>query len=72
MNRFNPNVEAIDLIDTENKILYQVSSTATKQKIENSLSKETCANYSGYSFKFVSISKDAVSLRDTTYKNPYC
>lgn len=65
------NVEAIDLIDHTNKIIIQVSATCTKQKVESSLSKKILENYSGYSFKFISISKDATELRKSTFKNLY-
>ena len=65
------NVEAIDLIDHTNKFIIQVSSTASKQKIESSLSKKSIANYAGYTFKFVSIAKDADDLRKDTFKNPH-
>ena len=65
------NVEAIDLIDHANKFIIQVSSTASKQKIESSLSKNSIKNYAGYTFKFVSIAKDADDLRKDTFKNPH-
>ncbi len=65
------NVEAIDLIDHSNKFVIQVSATSTKQKIESSLSKELISNYVVYTFKFVSIARDADNLRKDTYKNPY-
>ena len=71
LNESLQNVEAIDLIDTKKKIVIQVSSTATKQKIESSLEKKLIQKYSNYTFKFISISKDAKNLRDKTYKNPY-
>lgn len=71
LNNQQHNVEAIDLVDTKNKILVQVSATSNKQKIESSLSKEILKQYSGYTFKFISISKDASDLRKKTYKNPY-
>lgn len=70
MNAIKHNVEAIDLIDKESKIVVQVSSTATKQKIESALAKDL-STYSEYSFKFVSISKDASELRKQSYKNPH-
>lgn len=57
------NVEAIDLIDHKNKILIQVSATSTKQKIELALSKNIIKKYNGYTFKFISISKDSSGLR---------
>lgn len=71
LNVFKQNVEGIDLIDTQNSTLAQVSSTCTKQKIESSLCKEIFKEYSGYKFKFISISKDATKLRGYTYKNPH-
>lgn len=71
MNAIKHNSEAIDLIDEKNRIIIQVSSTATKQKIELALSKEGLARYKGFSFKFISISKDASELRNQIYKNPY-
>ena len=58
LNEIKHNVEGIDLIDNENKIFAQVSATATKQKLEHSLSKDIYKNYEGYRFKFISISKD--------------
>jgi len=65
------NVEAIDLIDHVNKIIMQVSASCTKQKVESTLSKEILKDYTGYSFTFISISKDARELRKSTFKNPY-
>lgn len=65
------NVEAIDLIDHQNKFVIQVSSTSSKQKIESSLSKDSIGNYSGYTFKFVSIAIDSDNLRKHTFKNPH-
>ncbi|WP_025729851.1 ABC-three component system protein [Atopobacter phocae] len=66
------NIEGIDLIDYKNKILVQVSSTCTKTKIESSLSKKVFAKFKDYSYKFMSISKNAsASLRNNNFKNPY-
>lgn len=70
-NENKPNVEAIDLIDHSNKFVIQVSATASKQKIETSLSKDSIKNFSGYAFKFISISKDIDDLRKKTFKNPH-
>jgi len=71
MNALEQNVEGIDLIDSSNKIFAQVSSTSTKQKIESSLNKEIFLKYPGYRFKFVSIAKDASSLKKQSFKNPH-
>ena len=61
------NVEAIDLIDHCNKIVLQVSATNTKAKVESALSKPVIKKYSKYTFKFISIAKDASNLRNHTY-----
>ena len=71
MNEFLQNVEAIDLIDKTNKIIIQVSATSTKRKIEQSLEKSILAGYKDYSFKFISISKDANGLRNKSFTNPH-
>lgn len=65
------NVEAIDLIDHTNKFVIQVSATASKQKIESSLSKDSIKNYKVYTFKFISIARDADVLRKDTFRNPH-
>lgn len=70
-NEDNQNTEAIDLIDDENKLIIQVSSTATRDKIERSLSKPLILSKKGYTFKFISIAKDADSLMGKTYNNPH-
>lgn len=70
MNISMQNIEAIDLIDNENRIIAQVSSTCTKQKVESSLSKKIFKDYQGYRFKFISIAKDAGNLRKETFSNP--
>src|SRR5882762_6600732 len=58
-NAIKHNVEAIDLIDHNNKYVCQVSATNTKQKVETALAKPLIKKYPGYTFKFVSISNDA-------------
>lgn len=70
-NENKQNQEAIDLIDITNKYVIQVSSTSTKKKIENSLSKEIINKYKDHTFKFISISKDADDLRNKTFDNPF-
>ncbi len=71
MNTIKQNVEGIDLIDNDNKIIVQVSATCTKQKIEDSLEKSIYSTYVGYKYKFISISRDAEKLRDITFNNPH-
>ncbi|MGE7586486.1 ABC-three component system protein [Peribacillus sp. NPDC101480] len=66
------NMAAIDLIDKSNKIMIQVSSTCTKQKINSTLSKKLLLEYKnkGYSLKFLFFS-DAKNLRDKAFENKY-
>jgi hypothetical protein len=71
LNQSLQNIEAIDLADHANKIVIQVSSTNTKQKIESALGKELIKKYSNYTFKFISIAKDASKLRKDTFLNPH-
>ncbi len=70
LNAVQKNAAGVDLVDTTNKIIVQVSATATKQKIESALAKNL-SKYSGYAFKFISISKDATDLRTKTFPNPH-
>ena len=71
LNQTLQNFEAIDLIDHTNKIIIQISATNTKTKIESSLKKSIIKKYPAYSFKFISISKDASELRKSTFDNPH-
>ena len=71
LNSSSQNVEAIDLIDHKNKIIFQVSATCTKQKVDSTLAKSIFKKHKGYSFKFISISKDATDLRAKTFSNPH-
>lgn len=70
LNARDQNAAGVDLVDQTRKIIVQVSATATKQKVESALAKDLSA-YSGYTFKFISISKDARVLRATTFSNPH-
>lgn len=71
-NVLEQNMEGIDLIDEENNTLAQVSSTCTKQKIENSLNKEIYKDYQGFNYKFISIAVDApTNLKKQKFKNLY-
>lgn len=72
LNTIKQNVEGIDLVDTTNKVIAQVSSTCTKQKIESSLIKEIFLEFNGYTFKFISIAENADKFRGTVFSNPHC
>lgn len=71
INAIKQNTEGIDLVDHKNKIVVQVSSTCSKQKIEKSLAKEILKKYSSYRFKFVAIAGDADGLMDKVFANPH-
>lgn len=65
------NAEAVDLIDEDKKLVVQVSSTATKTKINSTLEKEKIKELSneGYRIKFVFVANEVKNLRDETYNN---
>lgn len=71
VNKFKQNIEAIDLIDRTNKNVVQISAANTKQKVESALDKQSLKSFSKFTFKFISISKDATNLRIQTFKNPH-
>ncbi|MDR2089779.1 MAG: SMEK domain-containing protein [Clostridiales Family XIII bacterium] len=70
-NAVKHNMEAIDLIDKANKIVAQVSSTCTGQKIEQTLEREIFSKYPGFRFKFIAIAGEAASLRNRSFANPH-
>ena len=68
LNERKQNIEGIDLVDTDRRIIVQVSSTATKQKLDNSFSKSIYKEYKGFNFRFVSIAKD-FNIKEYTIPN---
>jgi hypothetical protein len=70
LNVVNPNAAGLDLVDITNKTIIQVSATATRQKVESALAKDLSA-FKGFSFKFISISKDASELKHKVFLNPH-
>ncbi|MDR1880733.1 MAG: SMEK domain-containing protein [Tannerellaceae bacterium] len=66
------NVEAIDLVDSTNNIVIQLSATHTKAKIDSALSKPLLSStaYNGFHFKFIAIATDANNLRRQSYHPP--
>lgn len=56
MNEIDRNATAVDLVDHKKKIVIQVSSTATKTKIQKAL-KKLDKGFKNYRFKFISIAK---------------
>lgn len=71
MNAVQQNAASIDLIDGVNKVILQVSSTATQDKVQTALSHVRLKPYSDYNFRFVSISKDASDLKKKSFQNPH-
>lgn len=71
-NITNQNSEGIDLEDDNAKIIIQVSSTCTKNKIEHSLNEIVkCCGYQGYHFRFLPLIVGAASYhKKQTYNVP--
>ncbi|HEY0221641.1 MAG TPA: ABC-three component system protein [Lactovum miscens] len=67
------NFLAVDLIDEENKKLFQVTSSSTRTKIESTLSKDNIEQYAndGFEMNFVFLSGDAKNLKNKVYKNNF-
>lgn len=69
-NVTKPNVPGIDLTDSVNKVLFQVSSRNDAAKIQSSLDKISPSNFAGFSFKYLSISKDTSNLQNKDFRVP--
>lgn len=69
LNDVEQNTPGLDLVDNQKKIVVQVSSTASRIKIESSLAKDL-QKYAGYTFRFVSISKKVIGLSKLKINNP--
>ena len=71
INLYEQNAKAIDLIDTENKIIVQVSSDNSKGKVQSSLSgiKEEYKQ-NNYHFIFISISEEVTKLKEKSFEIP--
>ena len=70
LNENQQNIEGIDLIDEKNRLIIQISASNTKNKIESSLKKGILKNYKTYTFKFISIVRNANKLRGLSYNIP--
>ncbi|WP_455683309.1 ABC-three component system protein [Thomasclavelia sp.] len=71
LNSEESNAEAIDLKDDNANIIIQVSSTASRKKIEDTLKKDIMISYPEYNQKFIFIGKDATNLVNKTFENPH-
>ena len=72
LNSEKQNIASIDLIDESSKKIIQVTSTATKQKIENTLAKDILKDYCDYNLSFIFIGTASINgLTKKEYKNPH-
>lgn len=67
MNQRNLNAAGGDLWYNDDKIVIQVSSTTTKDKIQSSIDKLSAEQFAGYRFKFLRIDGDVIKLRKESY-----
>ncbi|RSJ97167.1 SMEK domain-containing protein [Streptococcus cristatus] len=69
LNIEQSNFEAIDLIDSNNKVVVQVSCTCENQKIRSTISKKELAkkDYKGYELYFVFIGKQNCNVKNGEY-----
>ena len=63
MNAVAQNAEGIDLIDTANALVLQVSSTASKTKIESALAKDLAA-YKNNQKEYISEVRKQIELQE--------
>ena len=64
------NVPGIDLTDSVNKVIFQITSRSDATKVQSSLDKINTSAYAGFSFKFLSISKEASNLQNKHFQVP--
>ena len=67
MNQWNMNAAGGDLWYDDGKVVIQVSSTATKDKIQTSIDKLSAEQFAGYRFKFLRIDGNLIKLRREAY-----
>ncbi len=65
------NVAHIDLVDKKNKLAYQITTTRTKEKIENTLKALDNEEYAGYSIKIFYLLDKANPNKDTELEANY-
>lgn len=69
-NDLSANAPGVDLRYDGGQIVVQVTSTVTFEKVQHSLNKLDASKFNGYTFKFLSIAKDADNLRKKIYTTP--
>ncbi len=70
MNQWNQNAAGADLWYEDGKIIVQVTSTVTTNKIQSSIDKLSKEQYAGYNFKFLRIDGDVKKLRKQVFTLP--
>lgn len=71
-NLFKSNFSAIDLKDDTNKIIFQITSERSTNKIQTTLDKPILKSYKGYKLCFLIISDQSVEyFRDQNYTDKY-
>ncbi|AND72603.1 MULTISPECIES: SMEK domain-containing protein [Enterococcus] len=73
LNTDKSNAEAIDLFDSENKMIVQVTATCTKRKIENTLKKAVLQSYAdqNYKIQFIFVGVQNNKIKSGTFLNPF-
>ncbi|MGO5249749.1 SMEK domain-containing protein [Atopobiaceae bacterium LCP21S3_F11] len=72
-NEAEHNSPGVDLIDDENKLVFQVTISATREKVENTLSRKAIKGYAdeGYRLKFMFVGLSKLCDARKEYANPY-
>lgn len=70
MNQWNQNAAGVDLWYDGGKIVVQVTSTASKVKVQSSIDKLSAGQFSDYQFKFLRIDGDVRKLRKECFTTP--
>lgn len=70
MNQWNQNAAGVDLWYDGGKIVVQVTSTASRVKVQSSIDKLSTGQFSDYQFRFLRIDGDVRKLRKETFTTP--
>ena len=70
MNQWNQNVAGVDLWYDGGKIVVQVTSTASRDKVQSSIDKLSAGQFSDYKFKYLRIDGDVRKLRKEKFTTP--
>lgn len=72
-NEGEHNSPGVDLIEDEHKFVFQVTISATRDKVENTLSRKAMKDYadSGYRLKFMFVGLSKLPKQRKEYANPY-